>query len=109
MYFFSPFEQDRTVYTDSVRPLARKYGEFLTFVTVDSASYPEMVAGLGLSGGTAGTGLSVQNPRMGQVFPFPATKPVASDVVEKFIVAISEGKVTPWDGQMEEGRWHDEL
>lgn len=114
VYFFSPAEIDRRTWVDKARALARKYAEFLTFVVVDSAAYPEMVSGLGVPGGAAGAGLSVSNPGMGQVFTLPGTGAAPTvDAVEKFIVAISQGQVQPWDGQLREDAaaagGHDEL
>ncbi|KAM0276607.1 hypothetical protein ACHAQH_006564 [Verticillium albo-atrum] len=99
VYYASPSPADRQAHTDATRPLAQKYGEYLVFVTVDSSAYPEMVAGLGLAGGAAAKGLSVQNPRMGQVFPLPGSDGgFEQEALDQFIVAISEGKVEPWNG-----------
>ncbi|ROT35079.1 hypothetical protein SODALDRAFT_329267 [Sodiomyces alkalinus F11] len=103
VYFFSPSETARESHAVAMHALAIKYAKFLTFVTVDSAQYPEMVAGMGLCGGAAGTGLSVQNPHVEQIFPMPELSDPTSvqpDEVERFIVEISQGKVAPWDGKI---------
>ncbi|KAH6680019.1 hypothetical protein F5X68DRAFT_263695 [Plectosphaerella plurivora] len=103
VYYFSPSEDNRAAWVDKIRPMARKYVEFLTFVTVDSEAYPEMVTGLGVPGGAAGEGVSVSNPSVGQVFPFAGTGDALTvDAVDEFIVAISQGQVDPWDGQSKE-------
>ncbi|CRK45877.1 hypothetical protein BN1723_016599 [Verticillium longisporum] len=99
VYFASPSAADREAHREATRPLAQKYNEYLVFVTVDSSAHPDMMAGLGLDGGASAKGLSVQNPRMGQVFPFAGSdSEYAQEILEKFIVAISEGKVEPWSG-----------
>jgi protein disulfide-isomerase A1 len=115
VYFFSPDEVDRKNWVGAIRPLARRYAEYLTFVTVDSSEYPEIVTGLGVPGGAAATGLSLSNPGMGKVFPFPDTGELNLEAVEQFIVGISEGKIDAWDGQWRESteggeaKGHDEL
>lgn len=97
VYFASPSAADREAHREATRPLAQKYNEYLVFVTVDSSAHPDMMAGLGLDGGVSAKGLSVQNPRMGQVFPFAGSDSgFAQDALEKFIIEISEGKVEPW-------------
>ena len=97
MYYFSPSSKDREAWAAATRPLARTYAQYLAFVTVDSAAYPEMVSGLGVPGGMAGAGVSVSNPRMGQVFPMAGS---GTEALESFITEISQGRVEPWDGVM---------
>ncbi|KAM0330843.1 hypothetical protein ACHAQA_003798 [Verticillium albo-atrum] len=104
VYYASPSAADRETHREASRALAQKYSEYLVFVTVESSAYPEMVAGLGLAGGASAKGLSVQNPRMGQVFPLAGSdNNLETEAVEKFIVAISEGSVEPWTGGKAEG------
>jgi protein disulfide-isomerase A1 len=90
-----------------MNPLAKKYQEYLFFVTIQADEYPDMMPGLGLAGGPPG--LAVQNPRNGQVFPYQGGISLAT--VEAFIVAIAEGRQKPWDGSPldSESTTHDEL
>lgn len=44
--------------------------------------------------------LAVQNPALGQVFPFQETdKVITEHVVEQFVLDIVRGKVRPWTAQ----------
>ena len=96
MYYFVATDEERLEYVSSIRPLAKKYDEYLIFLTVDALEYPDMGPNLGLSSG-AKRGLVVQNPSKGQVFPLRKTKGITPDVIESFIMELSSGKVEPWD------------
>lgn len=109
------------MYVAFMRPLAKKFAEYLVFVTVDAAEYGDMLPMLGLamtthSGGGA-PALAVQNPAYGQVFPFRGAT-ISPQTVEQFVMDIVGGKVKPWDGVLEEEKGgnpdtatagHDEL
>ncbi|KAL6864127.1 hypothetical protein J3F83DRAFT_761981 [Trichoderma novae-zelandiae] len=106
VYYFSNKEADREAYTRALKPVAQRYAEFLQFVTVDSLEYPDMPRNLGV--GSTG-GLAVQNVHNGQIFSFRGDA-ASSGQVDRFIVAISEGRAQPWDGTFDEGQEaHDEL
>ncbi|TFA99458.1 hypothetical protein CCMA1212_008816 [Trichoderma ghanense] len=106
VYYFTNNEADREAYTKALKPVARRYAEFLQFVTVDSREYPDMPRNLGVR---STGGLAVQNVHNGQIFPFKGDA-VSSGQVDQFIVAISEGRAQPWDGGFDEGQEaHDEL
>ncbi|KAL0938140.1 protein disulfide isomerase [Colletotrichum truncatum] len=96
VYFFARVEQYLDAWTSAVVPLAKKYHQYITFVTVDLSEYPEMPAMFGLPNGIEDA-VALQNPATGQVFPF--TGEITIDAVEEFITDISEGKVEPWDGK----------
>ncbi|KAF9872010.1 protein disulfide isomerase [Colletotrichum karsti] len=96
VYFFARIEQYLDAWTSAVVPLAKKYHQYITFVTVDLTDYPEMPAMFGLPSGIEDA-VALQNPATGQVFPF--TGEITIDAVEQFITDISEGNVEPWDGQ----------
>lgn len=85
------------MYADSMRAVARKYEEYLLFVTVDAAEYADMVPMLGLRPEVL-PAVSVQNPSYGQVFPFDQTKKLSAQAIEQFVTQIASGKVKPWDG-----------
>lgn len=57
-----------------MRPLAKKYAEFLYFTLNDVNEYPEMLKVLGLKEGSK-NGLSLQNPNTGDVFPYRGSPP----------------------------------
>jgi len=101
-----------------MRPLARKYREYLSFTTIDAAEYEDMRAALGLRRGDSG-GLSVQNPKNGEVFPYSGADAISLPVVEQFLVDIIQGKIKAWVGPgldsgtggsaAAQGKGHDEL
>lgn len=93
-----------------VRPLAKRYEEYLNFMTVDVLEYPEMVPAMGLPKG-AKHGIVVQNPAVGQIFPMRNVKGLTPEKIDAWIVDISSGKVKPWDGTpvAAEAVGHDEL
>jgi protein disulfide-isomerase A1 len=94
--YFTDSEVDREEYVKATRALAKKYREYLAFVTVDTDEYPDMVAAMGHAPGATGV-LALQNPHNWQVFPLAGDVDPAS--IEAFIVEISQGQVQPWDGQ----------
>jgi len=89
-----------------MRPLAKKYEEYLNFVIVDAEEYPDMGPILGIRG----SGLSVQNTANGDIFPYPDNTEISPNNVDSFIMDISNGAVRPWDGkQKTDVSQHDEL
>ncbi|GKT44017.1 protein disulfide-isomerase [Colletotrichum spaethianum] len=93
-YFFSKSEESLDAWTSAIKPLARKYHQYITFVTVDLGEYPEMPALFGLPA-DASEGVAVQNPAVGLAFPFKGEK-VTVEAVEQLIVDISEGNADAW-------------
>ncbi|KIH86818.1 hypothetical protein SPBR_08241 [Sporothrix brasiliensis 5110] len=115
---------ERREYTKTIQSLAKTYGEYLAFTTVDLGEYgDEMATALGLQASVAhksGPLLAVQNPSNGDVFPFPPTGsstggagtgggglPSAA-VVERFLLDIIQGAIPPWTPG-ERRATHDEL
>lgn len=99
VHYFVSSEAEREAYLTEMRPLAKKYREYLQFTTVDANEYPEMLAPLGLAPGTthwaaSSPPLSVMNPSNGDVFPYGGGAEVLSaQVVEAFLMDIISGKV----------------
>lgn len=87
--------------------MAKKYDEYLHFVTIDAKEYADAAKLMGLKEG--GTGLSVQNPNNGDVFPYARKEAISAAVVEAFLVDIIQGKVKPWRGEKLHQQGHDEL
>ncbi|KAF6790010.1 protein disulfide isomerase [Colletotrichum sojae] len=96
VYFFARVDEYLDAWTSAVIPLAKKFHQYITFVTVDLNDYPEMPTHFGLPQ-NIDDAVALQNPATGQVFPF--TGEITIDAVEEFITDISEGKVEPWDGK----------
>lgn len=112
-------DRDRDAYVQEMRPLAKKYNEYLVFTTVDANEYPEMERSVGLTAGAA-KALSVQKPNNGDVFPYQGKAEISMAVVEQFLLDIIGGRVTPWraqptpqqdrdQGTATRGNRHDEL
>lgn len=113
VYYFLTTDEERDAYRTTIRPLAKKYAEYLSFVMVDANEYPEMMPMVGLQGGETPS-LAVQNPRNGQVFPFEGQSEITAEVVEQFVLDIAAGAVKPWEGPgsrpaEQETAAHDEL
>lgn len=110
MYYLASMPQERAAYVESIRPVAKKYKEFLNFVTVDANEYEDLTRPLGLPDWTF-PALAVQNPVYSQVFPFPSGGKITPETVEGFVIDISQGKVQPWNGirPPQPNVQHDEL
>lgn len=100
-----------------MRPLAKKYIDFLHFTITDVTEYPDMPGILGLKPGSR-TGLVLENTNTGDKFHYKksslAKLPTAAQV-EKFLDDVIDGKVKAWEdpaasgkGQGQ-GREHEEL
>lgn len=74
--------------------MAKKYRDFISFVTVDALEYAPMTKVLGLPGRSF-PALAVENPARGQIFPFTEDE-ITAELVDEFIVDIAGGKVKPW-------------
>jgi len=116
VHYFVNTDDERQAYMDEMRPLARKFQEYLAFTTVDANEYPDMEEMLGLERG-ASRALSVQMPSTGAVYPYTDTEALTASIVEQFLMAIIQGQVKPWQPGMSRGSsplggaamGHDEL
>ncbi|KAK1640578.1 hypothetical protein BDP81DRAFT_420337 [Colletotrichum phormii] len=93
-YFFSTNEENMDSWTSAVKPMAKQYHEYITFVTVDLGEYPDMPALFGLPA-DATEGVAVYNPAVGLAFPFKGGK-ITVDAVAQHIADISEGNADAW-------------
>jgi protein disulfide-isomerase A1 len=108
IYIFTLTESERSTYRASLKPLAKKYQEYLNFVTIDAVEYAYMAPMLGLEAGVF-PALAVQNPMLGQVFPYDQHR-ITAEAVESFILDIVQSRVQPGTGGAErQGSAHDEL
>ncbi|KUJ15828.1 uncharacterized protein LY89DRAFT_97094 [Mollisia scopiformis] len=109
VYFFAKTEAERDAYKAPLKPVAKKYKEYLSFVTVDAVEYGHMLPALGHAKGSSPV-VSVFNPMYGQVFPFAKGKKITAESVEGFVMDIVQGKVQPSvPGQERVGIVHDEM
>jgi len=111
VFFFATTSDEREAFVDKMRPVAKIYKEYLSFVTVDANEYADLAVPLGLIPGEF-PALSVQNPMYGQAFPFDSSdKQITPETVGAFVMDIVQGKVKPWDGRTRQQRAqaHDEL
>lgn len=111
VHYLTSSEQDRESYTGAFRSMAKKYNDYLIFVTTDVTEYPEMLSMTGHKSGSNRV-LSVVSPTNGAVFPYRG-KEITPDTIEVFLTDISSGQVKPWDGILKEPDIeideHDEL
>ncbi len=91
VHYFVDNDPQRQAYLKEMRPLAKKYQEYLAFTVIDAREYPDMLLSLGLTKGSAGV-LSVQNPSNGDVFPYRGPHAIVLPVVENFLAEIIQGK-----------------
>ncbi|ETS85669.1 hypothetical protein PFICI_03694 [Pestalotiopsis fici W106-1] len=94
VYFLAETREEREEYVEIIRPVAKKYRDFISFVTVDALEYAPMTKVLGLPGRSF-PALAVENPARGQIFPFTEDE-ITAELVDEFIVDIAGGKVKPW-------------
>ncbi|KAK3906051.1 hypothetical protein C8A05DRAFT_41118 [Staphylotrichum tortipilum] len=103
VHYFVRDDKAREAYVAELRPLAKKYAEYLHFTTTDAHDYADAAEMMGLGRGS--TGLSVQNPNNGEVFPYTRRDKITAASVEAFLGDIIQGKVAPWNPTA----GHDEL
>ncbi|KAI3323982.1 thioredoxin-like protein [Xylariaceae sp. AK1471] len=110
VFFFAAASDEREAFVEKMRPVAKMYKEYLSFVTVDANEYSDLTVPLGLVPGDF-PALAVQNPSYGQVFPYASGAEISPETVGAFVMDIVQGKVKPWDGQSRQQRVqsHDEL
>jgi protein disulfide-isomerase A1 len=112
VYYVSAEAKQRQLYVDQLRPLAKKYKEYLKFAMVDAEEYSEVASALGVTPDEL-PAIVVQNPTNGQLFHYGLEKEISAANIEQFLVDIAGGKVTPWvgsrDGSSPRDDGHDEL
>ncbi|KAI0130341.1 thioredoxin-like domain-containing protein [Xylariales sp. AK1849] len=96
VYYLATTREQREAYTDAIRPVAKKYKEFLSFVTVDANEYAPMTAVLGLRPDTF-PAVAIENQAQQAVFPFTG-QDISPETIESFVLEIAGGKVKPWSG-----------
>lgn len=106
VYYFARTSKDRETYRESLKPLAKKFKEYLNFVTVDAVEYGHMLPALGIQD-TGSPALAVFNPMYGQAFPYNQKK-ITPETVDSFVMDIVQGKVQPLGAGGKEVR-HTEL
>ena len=106
VHYFVRTDEERAAYVAEIRPLAKKYAEYLHFTTTDADEYPDAVEMMGLRRGSGG--LSVQNPSNGDVFPYTSGQRITAAAVEAFLGDIIQGRVKAWNGASNTGG-HEEL
>lgn len=97
VHYFLSADEDRDAYIADIKPLAKKFKEYLIFATMDVSQYPEMPAVMGHQFASTKV-LAVSSPSTGGVYPYRGNKNLNSAVVEDFLNDISAGKVKPWYG-----------
>ncbi|ORY56842.1 thioredoxin-like domain-containing protein [Pseudomassariella vexata] len=111
VYYFATDLQRQNSYVNMMRPVAKKYREYLSFVTVDANEYGDMALALGIPAESF-PAISVQNPMYGQVFPLDTAAEITPETIEALVLEIASGKRSPWDGTSSSpgmGHSHDEL
>jgi protein disulfide-isomerase A1 len=105
LYIFASASSERSHYQDMLKPLAKKYKDYINFVTIDAMEYAHMAPGLGLKDDSF-PAVALLNPMFGQVFPFQAEKSgkeISLEVLEGWVLDIVGGKVKPWTSSNADG------
>ncbi|EHA54204.1 hypothetical protein MGG_08973 [Pyricularia oryzae 70-15] len=92
-------DEDRELYVETMRQLAKKYTDYLVFTTINAEEYPDFGPNLGLG---EGTGVSVMNPANGDVFPYLRAERISARSIDEFLIDIINGKVKPWGSEQEQ-------
>lgn len=108
VYIFALTDSERYEYRAKFTQLAKKYQEYLNLGLIDAVEYAYMVPALGLEAGVF-PALAVQNPMMGQVFPFDQRRDITPEAAESFFLDIVQRKTKPSSGAAGEGNVHDDL
>lgn len=110
MHYFATTDAEKEAYRQEVRPLAKKYIEFLHFAITDATEYPGMLAAAGL-GPNQKTGLALENPNTGDLFPFVGGHKITAAAIEAFLGDVTSGRLQPGNRGQAHGREqaHDEL
>ncbi len=108
MHYFVTTDKEKAQYRKEVRPLAKKYSVFVHFTITDLNEYPEMLAVVGLKAG-AKTGLALENPNTGEMFPYRGRQKITGEVVDEFLNDIIDGKIEALTRGGGRGAGHDEL
>ena len=90
--------------------MAKKYAEFLHFTITDVGEYPSMLTAVGLEAGQK-TGLALENPNTGDLFPFKGAHKITAAAIEGFLDDITSGRLQPGNrgGGGGQQQVHDEL
>jgi protein disulfide-isomerase A1 len=100
-------DRERSEYKGAFTDLAKKYKEYLNFVVIDAVEYADMAPGFGLEAGVF-PALAVQNPILGQVFPYDQKRKITPAAAESFVLDIVQGRIQSAGGGRE-GNVHAEL
>ncbi|KAM7199725.1 thioredoxin-like fold protein [Naviculisporaceae sp. PSN 640] len=110
IHFFASSEEAKEAFRNEIRPLARKYADYLHFTITDVNDYPAIPPILGLKPGSK-TGLVLENTQTGDKFHYkePLAKMPTAAQVESFLHDVIDGKIKAWNGPEAKGREHEEL
>ncbi|KAG9239732.1 thioredoxin-like domain-containing protein [Amylocarpus encephaloides] len=100
VYIFANTDASISTFKTEFTPLAKKFKEYLSFVTIDAREYGHMLETLGLQKGKL-PAAAVYNPSFGQMFPFDQEIEVEPKVIDAFVIDIVQGIIKPW-GSSEE-------
>jgi len=98
------FRGEKDIYRKEMHALAKRYSDDLLFTIIDINQHPLMPS---LAGLHAGGGISVENLRTGELFPY--LDDISATELEGFIIGLIKGAVALWDGLRPSDVSHDEL
>lgn len=85
-------------YKKEILPLAKKYAGEILFTIIDGDEHPGMGPAVGGLPPDAASGVSIENVRTGELFPYLHRK-ISASRLEEFLGGVLRGTVKPWDGQ----------
>ncbi|CAG8952511.1 hypothetical protein HYFRA_00009614 [Hymenoscyphus fraxineus] len=99
LYLFAETDEERTAFRTQMSGVAKKFREYITFLTVDPVVYDHMPAQVDLDAKKM-PAAAVYNIQLGHVFPFDQSKEITPASIEQFVFDIVEGKIEPSEGMV---------
>ncbi|OAA62853.1 Thioredoxin-like fold protein [Niveomyces insectorum RCEF 264] len=97
VHYFTTTEADKERFRSSVQLLAKQYRDAIQFAITDLNEYPEMRATFGLAP-QAKTGLALQDPHSGNIYPYRGSQTITADTVVAFLNDVTDGTVQSLNG-----------
>ncbi|GAB1313682.1 Protein disulfide-isomerase [Madurella fahalii] len=110
LHYFATTEAEKEAYRLEMRPLAKKYAEFLHFTITDANEYSGLLTKFGLKPDQK-TGLVLENTNTEDIFPLTKPQELTVSAIESFLEDVTSGKLKPWNRGAGDGKGtsHDEL
>ena len=107
-YIFAETERERDHLRLSLRPVAKRYSEYVNFVTVDATEHAQMAIALDLKPGLF-PAVVLHAIHVDQTFPFDQRRKITPEAIDEHVLAVAQGRGTPGPLPDDEELSHEEL